>query len=57
MDWGRDRLLASGSPLDPFKLGVAERGLLRGVLSDITGYQRGDLTPALRELRQVVSTA
>jgi hypothetical protein len=34
---------------------VSEASLLRSVLSDITGYQRGDLTPGLRELREILS--
>jgi hypothetical protein len=51
----RGRLLSPGSPLEPFKPGARDGGLLGGVLSDITGYQRGDLTPALRELRQLLS--
>jgi hypothetical protein len=29
--------------------------LLREVLADITGYQRGDLTPGLRDLRRLLS--
>jgi hypothetical protein len=29
--------------------------LLREVLADITGYQRGDLTPGLRDLRRLIS--
>jgi hypothetical protein len=29
--------------------------LLREVLADITGYQRGELTPGLRELRRLLS--
>jgi hypothetical protein len=32
---------------------VSEASLLRSVLADITGYQRGDLTLGLRELRDI----
>ena len=45
----------SGRQLPAWNPGVSERGLLRGVLADITGYQRGDLTPGLRELRDILS--
>jgi hypothetical protein len=34
---------------------ASERRLLRGVLSDITGYQRGELTEPLRDLRDLLS--
>ena len=34
---------------------VTEASLLRSVLADITGYQRGDLTLGLRELRDILS--
>ena|SRR5438067_7747909 len=45
----------SGSWADPpLKLDRGERRLLRMVLADITGYQRGDLTPGLRQLRQLI---
>jgi hypothetical protein len=54
----RDRLMSPDrSPLEPFKPDKRDAGLLRGVLSDITGYQRGDLSPGLRDLRQILSTA
>jgi hypothetical protein len=53
----RERLVSPDrSPLEPFKPDKREAGLLRGVLSDITGYQRGDLSSGLRELRQILST-
>ena len=40
----------------PFEVTRDRARLLRLVLADITGYQRGDLTPALRELRHLLST-
>jgi hypothetical protein len=39
----------------PLKLDRGEARLVRSVLADIDGYQRGDLTPGLRELRQLVA--
>jgi hypothetical protein len=46
----------SGSLADPpLKLERSQKGLLRTVLADITGYQRGDLTPGLRQLRQLLN--
>jgi hypothetical protein len=56
LDGLRRKLIASsGTHLRPWSPGPAEAGLLRGVLSDITGYQRGDLTAGLRELRVILS--
>ena len=40
----------------PFEVTRDRARLLRLVLADITGYQRGDLTPGLRELRRLLST-
>ena len=51
----RKLLVESGSLLRPWNPQVSERSLLRSVLSDITGYQRGDLTAGLRELREILS--
>jgi hypothetical protein len=45
----------SGSALQPLKMEEPEARLLRRVLADLTGYQRGELTPALRELREILS--
>ena len=51
----RGRLMSPpGSALDPLTLDAAQTSLLRSVLADITGYQRRDLTPGLRELRQIL---
>jgi len=52
----RRKLLASSGTRFPWSPAVTEASLLRSVLADITGYQRGDLTPALRELRRVLSS-
>jgi hypothetical protein len=52
----RERLASwSGSLLEPVRLDTSQSRLLRGVLSDVTGYQRGELTEPLRELRRVLS--
>jgi hypothetical protein len=51
----RRKLIASSGTRFPWSPGVTEASLLRGVLADITGYQRGDLTPGLRELRDILS--
>jgi hypothetical protein len=54
----RAALLRPSGPLaDPLKLDQAQERLLRAVLADITGYQRADLTPSLKELRQLLSNA
>ena len=39
----------------PLEITSVRARLLREVLADITGYQRGELTPGLRELRRVLS--
>src|SRR5438105_10836388 len=52
----RKLLACPGTHLRPWSPRVTEAGLLRSVLADITGYQRGDLTPGLRELRQLLSS-
>jgi hypothetical protein len=51
----RRKLLASSGTRFPWSPGVTDASLLRSVLADITGYQRGDLTPTLRELRDILS--
>lgn len=46
----------SGTLADPpLQLDPRRARLVRSVLADITGYQRGDLTPGLRDLRQLIS--
>ena len=39
----------------PLEITRVRARLLREVLADITGYQRGELTPGLRDLRRVLS--
>jgi hypothetical protein len=39
----------------PLEITRMHARLLREVLADITGYQRGELTPGLRDLRRVLS--
>ena len=52
----REKLIATtGSIFRPWTPASSEASLLRSVLSDITGYQRGDLTPGLRELREMLN--
>lgn len=47
---------ASPLPLDPpLHLTRAKAQLLRQVISDLGGYQRRDLTPGLRMLRQILT--
>jgi hypothetical protein len=47
---------ASGSLAGPpFEITREQARLLRTVLADVTGYQRGELTAALRELRQILT--
>jgi hypothetical protein len=49
---------AAGSPADPPLAITRERArLLRQVMADVTGYQRGELTVSLRELRQILTDA
>lgn len=46
---------SSGSLADPpLRLDKTEIRLVRALLDDITGYRRGDLTPGLRQLRQLL---
>jgi hypothetical protein len=45
----------SGSALQPLELEQSEARLLRRVIADLTGYQRGELTSGLRELREILS--
>jgi hypothetical protein len=59
----RLRALAAGlatpsNPLTdpPFELEAEQARLVRRVLADMSGYQRGDLTPALVELQQLVAS-
>jgi len=51
----RRKLIASSGTRFPWSPAVTEASLLRSVLTDITGYQRSDLTPGLRELRDILS--
>jgi hypothetical protein len=47
---------SSGSLADPpLELDRGKARLVRSVLADITGYQRGDLTPGLRQLRELIA--
>jgi hypothetical protein len=47
---------ASPSPQDPpMDVTRAQGRLIRQVMSDLSGYQRRDLTTALRQLRQILS--
>ena len=49
--------LATASPTSqdpPLDLSRAKGRLLRQVISDLSGYQRKDLTPSLRQLRKVL---
>ena len=39
----------------PLEITRVRARLLREVLAEITGYQRGELTPGLRDLRRVLS--
>ena len=52
----RDELVAASSSLfaPPLRIEGDEARLLRNVLLDLTGYQRVELTPGLRELQQLL---
>lgn len=52
----RDELATGSSWLfaPPLRIGPDEARLLRNVLLDLTGYQRVELTPGLRELQQLL---
>jgi hypothetical protein len=49
---------ACGSLADPpLEISRERARLLRQVMADVTGYQRGELTVPLRELRQILTDA
>src|SRR5690242_17279986 len=55
----KDALSAPAHSLadSPLEITREQGRLLRQVLADITGYQRGELTSTMRELRRILSEA